>query len=180
MAAISLISNDEVLKAVETGSASSTETSRNFFALFNTTGCLMDCEKEHSIMPDKAYTKGMRRNELRLKAAGLAIPDGRPRKHDHSSLQDWFTADKIAASAKSGCESCATFKYMFEQCYPDGAPGDYMFRVSRSLELRRCPQVRGAFHKRKQVQHGCGSDVESVSLFQVSSELTLSTGGNKH
>lgn len=128
----------------------------NFYEVFGTTGCLLNCEAERAV--EQSYQPNVPDQVVGSVALRKAKRKER-RSHRYqcsSSTQEWFSGGKLQKSAKQGCGSCGVLKQIFHILFPGTAqePSNlHEYSVSPDFVLKR-RLLRGS---------DC---VEQIQLFQ--------------
>jgi hypothetical protein len=160
---VKTLSREEVHALVDNAQLAGPPVTRNFFDVFGTTGCLLDCENgttlrekivQHKI---RNATQSSRREGSAARKQRWADSRGPGRK--------WFNANEILASATQGCGSCSTLRKIILQVFfpnQQDLPDDCEYFVSRHFEI-------------SQREPGAEESVEVFQLFQPPGMQLLTT-----
>jgi hypothetical protein len=111
---VRVISPDAAVEAVKNFKRTSAQVRKNFFEVFDTSGCLLNCECE------------------RLHA----------RSRKNTKRKEWFTASEIAASVLKGCRSCYVLNLIIQESFlrsEHSVSSTDQYSISRNFELKRLP-----------------------------------------
>jgi len=122
----------------------------NFFDVFGTTGCLLNCKgsirQDVELDQAKEEQSGAVRREMKASRA----------EYRKKLSSTWFVASDIATSAVKGCGSCSVLSQILAMVYDNtrqGQPQVYEYSVSHDFKLKRRPLGEERY-------------VEMVQLFQ--------------
>ena len=112
---------------------------KNFFDVFGTTGCQLNCQERGQI-----YAENKTNNNVHSRAERKRARSNRRTDLTRSlgSYQEWFTADQIGASIASGCGSCRVLSHIFQNSFSGNQQvlsDKYQYSLARNFELRRRP-----------------------------------------
>ena len=87
---------------------------KNFFDVFGTTGCLLNCEVKRTLEHKVQDIKGKNDNN---DASGVGLARKITLLHFRRSCKEWFTASEITKSAAQGCGSCTAIKQIIRNLF---------------------------------------------------------------
>jgi hypothetical protein len=103
-----LIENIELSHALRlTEESTSGPSSQNFYDIFGTDGCSLDCNNMRALQEFRHRPSPLSSGEKKTKAS-MTRKDGRS-----------FTAQELQASVLNGCRSCELFSLIFSQIFPE-------------------------------------------------------------
>jgi hypothetical protein len=144
---IKLVDNDEQPLAFTTPAKK-----KNFYNVFGTTGCLLNCENERIVEQTLRYDKT---EHVEYKRERERVARKQHRAESRISRREWFSARELAQSVEQGCGSCSVLSKIILNIFPvcGELSSAYEYSVSHEFELRR------------RLSSGEGK-VEIVQLFQ--------------
>ena len=115
---------------------------KNFFDVFGTTGCQLNCQELGQIHAenktnDNAHSRAERKRARSNRRTNL--------KQSLGSRQEWFTAQQIGASIASGCGSCSALSHLFKNSFSGNQQvlsDKYQYSLTLDFELRRRPLTK--------------------------------------
>jgi hypothetical protein len=139
---VEVLNHKDVLLFLETSSTAESPVTKNFFDVFGTTACLLNCKNERTLDADlyteKAKHAAKTRQEKKKITFERKIQIGQFRE----SRKVWFSVDTIAASAEHGCNSCKLLLKMLIAIFFQNLgslPKEYEYSIAQDFELRyRC------------------------------------------
>jgi hypothetical protein len=136
---------------------------KNFFNVFGTAGCLLNCEMERIF--EQGFQYNRENHVVHSKAERRVVRSGR-REHRQQYLmsrQEWFTTTTVTKSAAQGCGSCSVLRQMLYALFPEDFQDlsvEYEYSISQWFELKRRPP-------------SAGGSMDIIQLFQPPSRSLL-------
>ena len=115
---------------------------KNFFDVFGTTGCLLNCQTERTLEQDFQQKRAIHVPHSDRKNTKANSARKKHSRRVRRSRQEWFTANDIAASVAQGCGSCSALNHIIRDSFTgneQGLSGQYEYSVSLDFELKRRP-----------------------------------------
>ncbi len=156
---VTIVNQTDTLARINSAQSVASEVKENnFFDVFGTTGCLLNCADGatlEQIFPDNRTNKGAssRTERKRRRAARREHLDQFHKSHQHI---EWFTAGQITASATQGCESCRVLSEILQKTFEGNQKG-----LSDQHEYSR--EIDFTLRRRSRAQK---DGIESIQLFQ--------------
>jgi hypothetical protein len=133
---VSIIDREDIIKAAENAQPAPIQTLKNFYDVFGTTGCLLNCEEERTMEQNFRYNEtGYHGSKKR----GERIARCKHLKQSRGSRQEWFNASEITQSAKQGCGSCSVLSQIIQNVFSGckELSSAYEYSVHYDFKLRR-------------------------------------------
>lgn len=129
---VTIANRKDATEIIDNAENSASQARKNFFDVFGTTGCLLNCRDADAVKQNFGATKGYSRAVKReMRASRL-----------EKSNQKWFVASDISTSATQGCGSCKVLSQILAMVF-DGTEQslseEYEYSVSHDFELKRRP-----------------------------------------
>jgi uncharacterized protein YnzC (UPF0291/DUF896 family) len=139
---------------------------KNFFDVFGTSGCLLNCEDERTVNRNFQYNK--MKHVIHSKAERKKVRLARKKylAEFRKTCQEWFTASEIIASAAQGFGSCSVLRQIIQSSFSgneQGLSNIYEYSVLQDFDLIRRPI-------------SAEGPVETVQLFQPPGVYSIEGG----
>jgi hypothetical protein len=129
----------EALAIIDDARNTGPTVTKNFFNVFGTTGCLLNCKFERTLDADlyneKARYAAKNRREKKKVTSARKIQISQFRE----SRQTWSTASAIRTSATQGCASCNIIRLITIAIFFPGVhelPDEYEYSIAQDFEVR--------------------------------------------
>jgi hypothetical protein len=146
----------EAIAFAENARCAAPQVKKNFFDVFGTPGCLLNCEDERTVNQNFQYDKTKHVIHSRTERKKVRLARKKYLAEFHETRQEWFTASEIIASAAQGCGSCSALRQIIQNSFfgnEQGLSNRYEYSVPQNFDLKRRPiDTEGS--------------VETIQLFQ--------------
>jgi hypothetical protein len=129
----------DALAIVDNVSYTRPSVTKNFFDVFGTTGCLLNCKFERTLDADLYNEKTRCPTKNRQEKKKVAYARKIQINQFRESRQTWSTARMIISSAAQGCASCNILRMIIIALFFQGAhdlPDKYEYSIAQDFEMR--------------------------------------------
>jgi hypothetical protein len=129
---------------------------RNFFDVFGTTGCQLNCNDERILDADLYEEKTRAAAKTRKEKKKITFERKTQINHFRESRKTWFDTTEIKASAEQGCNSCNILLKILVALFfrnINDLPEGYEYSIAQDFEV-------------KYRRHGEEEPIAIVQLFQ--------------
>jgi hypothetical protein len=136
---VNILKSNDALKIVENFKSVESSVTKNFFDIFGTTGCLLNCKDERTLDLRLYSDKTRQDAKSRKEKKKIAFEHKLQLSEFRESRQAWFTATIIKTSASRGCGSCQILlKIIIAIFFQDleDLPEQYEYSVAQDFEVR--------------------------------------------
>jgi hypothetical protein len=139
---VKILDAKDALTIVDDAKHTGPTITKNFFEVFGSDGCLLNCKFERTLdsnlYNEKTKHAAKNRQEKKQFTSARKIQINQFRE----SRQTWFTASTIRTSAMQGCMSCNMLRMIIIALFFQGVhdlPDKYEYSIAQDFEVRyRC------------------------------------------
>jgi hypothetical protein len=136
---VTILPSDKALTVIDDSKCTGPSVTANFFNVFGTTNCLLNCKDERILDLQLYGEKTKQGAKTRREKKKITYEHKLQLNEFRESRQDWFTATTIKRSASQGCGSCSILQKIIiaiffheSNCLPD----QYEYSIAQDFEIR--------------------------------------------